>query len=327
MADLARLPGAIRAVAFSRAVTEEPFPEIAGPDGRLLAVVAVYATRSEANERSLVIAAMQTPLWILRREGQFALCVPPERAADMARELERFEAELAERAAQPSAEAPRAPHSTISLYVFAWTLFVFEGIERNGPSWWLDRGTASSRAIVAGQWWRAFTALTLHADFHHLSGNLVTGLLYAAFLLPILGAGWTWLFIVLAGGLGNWLNAWGHGDIDHLSIGASTAVFGALGILVAAQCTLQAMAVRAVRPREFLLPIGAGLGFLAYLGVGDQQTDYMAHFFGLIAGVPFGILGVWLRLGTRTPRMLQWVLAWSAVGVVALCWWLAARHP
>jgi membrane associated rhomboid family serine protease len=309
-------------------VNEEPYPEIAGTDGRPLAVVAAYATRSEANERSLVIAATQTPLWILRWEGQFALCVPPSRAAEMTVELQRFEAEQTERAAAPTAEAAaRAPHSTLSLYAYAWVLIGFYAMERHGPSWWLDRGTASSRAIMAGQWWRAFTALTLHADIEHIGGNIALGLVYAAFLLPILGAGWTWFFIVLAGGIGNWLNAWGHSDVDHLSIGASTGVFGALGILVAAQCAMRAMALRTVKAREFLLPIGAGLGFLAWLGVGDQQTDYMAHFFGLIAGAPFGIAGVWLRLGTRTPRMAQWVLAWSALAVLAGCWVLAAGHP
>ena len=306
-------------------MNQEPYPEIAGADGRPLAVVAAYPTREEANERSLVIAATQTPLWILRWEGQFALCVPPARALEMARELERFEAEQADRAAIPSVEAATAPHSTISLYAYAWTLIGFYAIERHGPAWWLDRGTASSRAIMEGRWWLAFTALTLHADAGHIAGNIALGLVYAAFLLPILGAGWTWFFIVLAGGVGNWLNAFGHGGVDHLSIGASTGVFGALGMLVAAQCAMRAMALRTVRPREFLLPIGAGLGFLAWLGVGDQQTDYMAHFFGLIAGAPFGIVGVWLRLGTRTPRMMQWVLAWSAVGLLGMCWVLAVR--
>ena len=122
------------------------------------------------------------------------------------------------------------------------------------------------------------------------------------------------------------MNAWGHRDAEHLSIGASTAVFAALGLLVAAQCTLRTLAVRHVRMREFLLPVGAGLGLLAYLGVGDQQTDYTAHFFGLVAGVPFGVVAVSLRLGTRTQRWVQSLLAWCAEGVVGVCWWLAARN-
>jgi membrane associated rhomboid family serine protease len=206
-----------------------------------------------------------------------------------------------------------------------WIFIGLYAVEIVGPSWWVDRGTASSRAIMAGQWWLAFTALTLHADLGHLGANLAAGLVYAAFLLPIFGAGWTWLFILLAGGAGNWLNAWGYRYVEHLSIGASTSVFAALGILVGAQCAIKVLALRAVRLREFLLPIGAGLGLLAFLGVGDQQVDYMAHFFGLIAGLPFGFAGVCLRLGPRTPPLAQALLAWSAPALLAVCWLLAAR--
>jgi membrane associated rhomboid family serine protease len=293
-------------------------------DGRALAVVGTYPTRTEAYDRSLVVAAMEAPHWVLRREGEFALCVEPARAARVAEELARFEAERTERGQEE--EAGRAKFSTISLWVCGWILCGLYAAQTEGPAWWEDRGTASSRAIMAGEWWRSFTALTLHADLGHLGSNLAVGLVYAAFLLPVLGSGWTWLFIVLAGGAGNWLNAWGHRTAEHLSIGASTAVFAALGILVAAQCATRTLALRTVRAREFLLPVGAGLGLLAYLGVGDQQTDYMAHFFGLLAGMPFGVAGVWLRLGTRTPRPAQAALAWSAAGLLALCWGLAAPH-
>jgi len=297
-----------------------------GPNGRTLAVVGVYPARTDVYDRSLVVAAMEMEHWVLRSGEEFALCVEPARAAEVAAELARFEAERAAKPAAESAPAAPAKHSIISLYVCGWIMCAFYGIQVAGPRWWEDRGTASSRAIMAGEWWQAFTALTLHAGLGHLGANLAAGLVYAAFLLPILGAGWTWLFIVLAGGLGNWLNAWGHRDIEHLSIGASTSVFAALGILVAAQCATRALAVRQVRMREFLLPVGAGLGLLAYLGVGDQQTDYTAHFFGLLAGMPFGAAGVWWRLGTRTPRWVQVLLAWCAPALLAACWWLAARH-
>jgi membrane associated rhomboid family serine protease len=252
--------------------------------------------------------------------------VEPARAAEVAEELARFEAEYRERAPSPSTAPVAARCSTISLYLCAWILSGFYAAQVVGPEWWEERGTASSKAIMGGEWWQAFTALTLHADLGHLGANLAAGLVYAAFLLPVLGAGWTWLFIVLAGGAGNWLNAWGHRDVEHLSIGASTAVFGALGILVAAQCAMRTLALGTVRAREFLLPVGAGLGLLAYLGVGDQQTDYMAHFFGLLAGAPFGVAGVWLRLGIRTPRPAQAALAWTAAGLLGVCWALAARH-
>lgn len=301
------------------------FPEMAGADGRTLAVVGSYPTRTEAYERSLVVAAMEAPHWVLRREGEFALCVEPGRAEAVAEELGRFEAERLERAPAPLEAAGRARYSTISLFACVWVMCGFYAAQVAAPKWWEERGTASSQAIMGGEWWQAFTALTLHADVGHLGANLAAGLVYAGFLLPVLGSGWTWLFIVLAGGVGNWLNAWGHRDAEHLSIGSSTAVFAALGMLVAAQCAMRTLAVREVRAREFLLPVGAGLGLLAYLGVGDQQTDYMAHFFGLLAGVPFGVAGVWLRLGTRTPPPAQAALAWSAAALLALCWRLAAK--
>jgi len=322
MAGLAGLPGAVCAVAFSRAVNEA-FPEMAGRNGRTLAVVGSYATRTDAYERSLVVSAMEVAHWILPGEEGFALCVEPGRAAEVAEELGRFEAERTEGARAP--EFKEAEYSTVSLYVCGWILCGLYMAQRVEPESWEESGTASSKAIMAGEWWRTVTALTLHADLGHLGANLAAGLVYAAFLLPILGSGWTWLFIVLAGGVGNWLNAWGHRDIEHLSIGASTSVFAALGILVAAQCTMRTLALGQVRAREILISAGVGLALFAYLGVGDQQTDNTAHFFGLLAGVPFGVAAVWLRLGRRTPRLAQAALAWTAAGLVAVCWRLAAQ--
>jgi len=302
----------------------EAFPEMAGRNGRTLAVVGSYATRTDAYERSLVVSAMEVAHWILPGEEGFALCVEPGRAAEVAEELGRFEAERTEGARAP--EFKEAEYSTVSLYVCGWILCGLYMAQRVEPESWEESGTASSKAIMAGEWWRTVTALTLHADLGHLGANLAAGLVYAGFLLPLLGAGWTWLFIVMAGALGNGVNAWGFRNEEHLSIGASTAVFAALGMLVAAQCAMRLLAVREVKAREFLLPVGAGLGLLAYLGgAGDQQTDYMAHLFGLLAGLPFGAAGVWLRLGSRTPRMAQAALAWSAAGLAGVCWWMARR--
>ena len=77
------------------------FPEIAGADGRMLAVVGIYPTRTEAYDRSLVVLAMEIPHWILRHGEQFALCVEPARAEAVAEELARFETERAVRPPVP----------------------------------------------------------------------------------------------------------------------------------------------------------------------------------------------------------------------------------
>ena len=78
--------------------------------------------------------------------------------------------------------------------------------------------------IRAGEWWRTFTALGLHADPLHLAGNLIYGLIFGFLAGQLLGWGLAWSGLLLAGALGNLLNAFLQAP-THSSIGASTAVF------------------------------------------------------------------------------------------------------
>ena len=292
---------------------------------RELIEVGRYALMTEANERSLVVLSLGFGYWLFREGDEHVLCVESRHRDEVVRELEKFEAEVRNRPAQ-QIEPPVEKMSSISLFVFAWVMGIFFLVQMNAPPWWTDKGEASSEAMLRhGEWWRAVTALTLHADLMHLCANIAVGLLFAAFLLPMLGTGLTWIAILLTGALGNCLNAWGYRGEAHLSIGASTAVFGALGILVSCQIATVLAAHRKVRYWEIVLPVGAGFGFLAYLGVGDEHTDYMAHFWGFVAGNAVGALAVSLRLKERTPRLIQRLLA--ALGPVCLvaAWVLAGR--
>ncbi len=97
---------------------------------------------------------------------------------------------------------------------------------------WETAGYAEAGRIVGGEWWRALTALTLHADLGHLASNVFAGSVLGIFLAQTLGPGLTWLAILLAGGAGNALNAFAE-PAQYTSIGASTSVFAALGLLAA----------------------------------------------------------------------------------------------
>jgi len=172
-----------------------------------------------------------------------------------------------------------------------------------------------------------FTALTLHADFGHLFANLATGLVFAWALLPLLGSGWTWMGLVLSGAAGNLLNAWCYRGGGHLSIGASTAVFGGLGLLAGWQvvAALQARRVpraQAFRMREIVLPLAAGLALLAYLGVGNEgdHVDIMAHGLGMLCGAIFGTILAGTRLPEHTPGRFQKILANAALSLPWLAW-------
>jgi membrane associated rhomboid family serine protease len=290
------------------------------PEGRELVVVGRYALRTDAYDRALAVLAMEIAHWILREGDEYLLCVEPPHAAAVSAELEKFDAE---RDGTPRATPAPEKHSSRSLVAAAWVMALFFLGQNFAPPEWEDAGVSASDAVMRGEWWRVLTALTLHADFSHIGANIAACLVFATFLLPMFGTGCTWLSIVLTGAIGNWLNAWGHRGETHNSIGASTAVFGALGLLVGAQLVAHFIASRKLAAREILVPLGAGLGLLAFLGVGDEHTDFTAHFCGLIVGIPLGAMVSVLEVKKRIVPSIQIVLAVLAPALLLLAWMIA----
>ena len=307
--------------------------------------VARYVRKDQAEDRGLVVLAMGRPYWIIPADGIFSLMVDADDLAAVTADLEKFEDEKRverEQAQREFEEAqsspPRRPVPKPSLFVFAWIMSLFFVLQAHFSSssiHWMERGTANSVAIAQGEWWRTITALTLHADLAHLVANLAVGVIFAGALLPHIGTGWTWFGILLSGAAGNWLNAWGHRDPHelHLSIGASTAVFGGLGILVGLQVadairgrTAQGMSHRLVRRVWF--PIAAGLALLAYLGSGTdaERVDFMAHLFGMLAGGVLGAALAWAQLPQRTAPGGQKCLAALALLLPCVAWALALHR-
>ncbi len=155
---------------------------------------------------------------------------------------------------------------------------------------WVRHGRTDALAIQAGQWWRAITALTLHADAAHLIGNACVGGLFGFFAGQLLGPGLAWLTILLSGSAGNLANGFFREE-PHTSIGASTAVFAALG-LVASYVWIRRSDLELIRFRRWRPMVGALILF-GYFGTGGARTDILAHAWGLVCGIAFGVvLGV-----------------------------------
>jgi membrane associated rhomboid family serine protease len=189
---------------------------------------------------------------------------------------------------------------------------------------WLGTGRAQSAAMRAGEWWRAVTALTLHVELDHLGGNLAFGAFFGYFLGRYLGAA-GWLAVVFAGALGNVLNALVE-DPRHTSIGASTAVFAALGLLAA--YTWRRGFLRDTPWRARIAPVVAALGLLAFTGTAGENTDLGAHLFGFIAGFLGGVaIAAWLPPAWLKSARVQAVCALLATLLVcgAWAWGLAVR--
>lgn len=181
-------------------------------------------------------------------------------------------------------------------------------------------GSADAERILAGELWRAVTALTLHADLSHLVANATAGAFLATAVCRTLGGGLGALLIVVAGAAGNLLNAALNGA-PHVSVGASTAVLGAVGLL-SGLAFARTRRARRGRGRAWL-PLAAGLALLGMLGA-DPRTDLGAHLCGFAVGVVLGALCGW-RVPVVPGRGVQRALVMVAGALVLVSWWLALR--
>jgi membrane associated rhomboid family serine protease len=298
------------------------------PDSELpLVEVGRYARLPAARERGLVVAALGLP-YAIKREGREWVLQVEERSLEAVRkELAAFEIEESERPPTrtllPPGKVPALP-----LFLGGWVLGTSFLVQQLAGPRWLEQGSANGHDILHGEWWRTITALTLHADGPHIVANLATGLLFAAFVIARLGSGIGWLAILLSGALGNVLNSWTYRHDSHDSIGASTACFGALGILVGAELFARWSQPHQRNTWQLILPIGAGLALLAYLGVGEEgkNIDFMAHGWGFVVGLGLGVGAMVLRLKERLPSWAQSVAGLATLLLLGACWMLAMRH-
>ncbi|MDC0336438.1 rhomboid family intramembrane serine protease [Pseudodesulfovibrio sp.] len=201
------------------------------------------------------------------------------------------------------------------------------------PKLWLDLGSAEAARILSGEWWRVFTALTLHGDGAHVVGNALIGGVFVWLASRRLGAGLAWLLTLLGGGVGNLLNSLAL-SAPHNAIGFSTASFAAAGILAGITPFGVGGGVHGLGSgdlgrriyafiRSALVPVAAGLGLLAMLGAGEN-TDLGAHLFGFLSGLGLGLLTglATTRLGLPGQRADAWLYV-SAMAFFVFAWCLA----
>jgi membrane associated rhomboid family serine protease len=120
--------------------------------------------------------------------------------------------------------------------------------------------------------------------------------------------------LLLAGAGGNALTGVAHGS-HHNSVGASTAMFGAIGILAATR-----VVSRGRRPaaRKRWIVVAASFALLALLGT-SPDADFIAHLFGLLVGSALG-LATALALPRPLRAPAQWALAMAVLALVVGAW-------
>lgn len=278
-----------------------------------------------------VLASQRIPCRVEYQDGVPFLIVAEQDAPRVQQELALYEQNTA-------AWRKRHSDSQEDSLVFSWipfwmslltfSLFLrFHQIVQQTPADWQRRGVWDASLIRAGEVWRCLTALTLHGDYAHLLGNLFWGSMLLTLAAGELGNGWALFLMLLAGAMGNALNALLLPQAGYQALGASTMVFGLLGILTG-RTTLkirsQQLAGRGILQQFRLwLPLLAGFALLSLTGTAPG-SDLAGHFNGFICGILLGLL-----TGLLPSRLFSfcWQLLFGAVAVflLPLAWFFARR--
>lgn len=291
------------------------------PEG--LVAVAVFDDFATAGDAGLAILAMGEAYWVILHHACYVICV-----SDACEE--RVRRELAELAALTRLR-PRGVELEYQEFDFGWVSFSLFAAVLIGCFIWqghstiAELGRTDAVAMVGrGEWWRAVTALTLHADVVHLVSNLFAGAGFAFFVCRFFSASVGWLLILLSGIAGNVLNAQVYYPAAHYSIGASTAVFGALGLLtgVGIWAAVSAPDRRLLLPR-WLLPLFGGLTLLGLFGLGEGNVDVAAHISGFLCGVVLGGVAACLQRVCIPLQRARFFFGGVSVAIIAMAWRVA----
>lgn len=201
---------------------------------------------------------------------------------------------------------------------------------------WLSVGALTHYRSPLHEWWRPITALTLHLDQAHLLSNVAFGIGAGSLASALFGPGLAWGGILVAATFANCLEML-VAPPGYRTVGASTAVFAALGLLSGF-----AWRQRLTLSERWLYrwtPLFAGISLLALLGTGagasvgagpdsapsTEHVDVVGHLLGFSSGIALG----WIYARLAIPRTRSWkpqIIAGALATVSIVLAWSAALH-
>lgn len=251
----------------------------------------VFATESEAAEYGLVVLAAGHPYWLVESAEGYRLLVESGAATEVQRHLSAYQRERIGWPPAPIVDpwSGRRAEILTPLLWSACVLGVFHmSAQRPG---WTEAGALDAAAVFAhGELWRPVTSLFLHADPAHVISNALGGLLVFSAVVSTIGRLRGWTLVAIAAVLGNFAVAAVNYPGPYRAVGASTAIFGGVGLLTGRALRVVARARHPHRWRSLFVPLAAGLTVLGLYGAGGLRVDVGAHLTGFIAGVIIGFV-------------------------------------
>ena len=290
-------------------------------DPRPESAVVFRGSKFLCREYSLVLEARGIEHETAEAENSWVLSVPVEMRHRAYEELSRYSAERGVKRSVPEVLQPH-PGAALGVVVYIAILLLIAYCAGNATfgADWLSVGSLDAGA--RGEWWRAVTALTLHLDQEHLLGNALFGAVAGVAASRLLGPGVAWASILGAAVLANYAEIL-MTPITHRAVGASTAVFAALGML-SGMAWRQRLTLRE-RLWYRWAPLIAGICLLTLLGAGSAHVDVLGHALGFLFGLGVGWLYVRSAIpSNRNPRV-QAIAGLGAVLVVCAAWIFALR--
>jgi rhomboid protease GluP len=284
---------------------------------------AIIPVRSEnqAMDWSLVLVSqgIEAAIERLPEEGRIVLVIGPDDQGRALAAIEQYERENHRHRWQQPIRWTGLLLDWRVLFCLLPLALIFFADDVVGLADLTSAGLMESAAVRQGQWWRLFTAVTLHADLGHLACNLASGALLIGMAMGSYGPGKALLASYLAGVGGN-LAGLLFLEQSHRGLGASGMVLGALGLLTVP--SFRFWGAEGGHRQRVGRAVAAGLLLLALLGL-NPQTDVVAHVGGFVWGALMG-LGLAFFPGRAMHHLwLDRSAGGLCLGIVLVTWWRA----
>ena len=276
-------------------------------------------TYGESLEHDLVLCSQDIPhVATSQEDGAWAIAVPSPLHSRAVQEIRSYIEE--NQATQGLQALPPLMLSAQPLWVLAIPTVATVVEFADYIPHFKERGMNDVSMTLHGEWWRVFTALTLHADGNHIVSNLISGYFVLSLLAGRIALTRIAPLLFLAAGLANFCVA--HSvDNEFRSLGFSTFVFATLGALSCIEWRLLPKE-RTVGMFKRIEPLVSAFFIAVMMGIGEN-SDVLAHFYGFCWGVVAGLAPrrKSLMVASETEFGLSdWTAALTCMVGMAMCW-------